>query len=884
MQHCGMPRSELAPGKGQSLPARSGNMPDRYLYDHVSTSEGGINSLLSPLLLPKNTLAWAINATIRGGYIQPRPPLLKQTITYPSSAVQTAVESGYFQGAGYYRPDFGSQQLVAQISGRIFTFTPQSADTWACVEITIAGDPNSATATQAWMNQAEKWLIITDGSSKLPLFWDGTALRRSYGPSVVLATVTTVDLPGPNEIGTLVAATLTAPWTGPFNVPVLFNGEFYQTIQNSGTTVEYTVKLTNIHAPAATNVSIGAQIILRNDVYGYSTATNVFYAISGPLFPSGWAFIFTADLALGIQIGDRIIADSRLCEVVDIGPPNASNHAAFNCNVISPLPSSGYNYGQNRLISRASATSPNVVIGTTTAIFAVPAVGSKVDVLINVPYTGMSGAIVWIGDDQYTIENVPPPPPSVILYLLNLTDAGAIAGLPKPILSVPELPAGRMGAYGLRHQTMCLTDGISFLYGDTVGGPSGTQANNYRDAVLKTTENDFLDSRGSFKLPTAGETIASMTFTAILDAAYGQGPLQIGTQSTIFTCAVPTNQADWAALENPIVTETLIGKGPQGQNSTLLANSDTLFRSTDGIGSLVYARREFITNWGNTPISSEVYRAIVQDNLALLNVGSAVSFDNRLLHTNKPTTTAFGICHQGALALNFDPVSSLKSKTESCWESLWTGTNTLQYITGTFSNTERCLLFAYDETLGAIQLWEQLRSQSSQYQDYGIGPSPIQWSFETAAIFKPNERDKSLPIVRLNNGRIHVANVIGDVHIKVQYRPDFWPCWIDWHEFDICSNVDAGNANSRPGYYDPIGLGQPSSASCEEGNNRPFRSGRFFQVRVNVTGKCTVMGLDFSAVPEPTIEFPAPKCEAHPCSDIVCSLQDDYAYNLNRAQ
>lgn len=872
-------------------------MGDRYLYDSLSTAEGGINSLLSPQLLPRNTLAWSVNATIRGGYIQPRPPLFQQTITYPSDSVRSAVEGGYFQGAGYYRPDYGSQQLVAQISGRLFTFTPQSADTWLCAEITIPGDPNSSTATQAWMNQAEKWMIITDGSAKLPIFYDGATTRRSYGPSVVLATTKAIGtFPDPRVIGEIITVELTAPYTGPFNVPVLFNNEFYQPISSPSTS--YQVILTNQTAVNGSVVPQGSQIVVRSGIIG-----NV---VVGGSMPANYPTIIKLSSVAGLSRGMTVmitagaatttvnpVTSFAINSIHPVGygdgyialdpilppgqPPGAASRLAYfgTITIATTTPSGAV--AQLYI----SSTSPDVIIGNTTLLFSNPEIGSDVTVSIDAQYSGPDGQSVWIGSSQYLIRSGPEAPASASLNLINLSDTADAGGaIPaEDILSVPELPAGRMGAYGLGHQCMCLTDGISFLYGDTVGGPSGTQANNYRDAVLKTTENDFLDSRGSFKLPTSGETIQSMTFTAILDAAYGQGPLQIGTQSTIFTCAVPTNQADWAALENPIVTETLIGKGPLAQNSTILANSDTIFRAPDGIGSLVYARREFITNWGNTPISTEVYRALSPDNVALLSVASAVTFDNRFLHTNRPTSGPSGIYHKGTVALNFDPVSSLKSKAASCWESLWTGTNTLQYIFGTFNNVDRCLLFAYDEVSGAIQLWDQLKSETAQYKDNG--ETDIEWSFETACIFKPQERDKSMPIVRLWNGRMHVSNIVGDVNIKVFYRPDFWPCWIKWNEFDLCATVDTSNTNSRPGYLDPIGFGEPSGTDCESGNNRPMRSGRFFQIRVEVTGKCTIMGMDFAAVPEPTIHFPAPKCEAYDCQTLVCSNESDYAYNMN---
>src|SRR5690349_10820212 len=105
----------------------------------------GINSDLPPILLPKDTLSWSTNATLRGGYPRPRPPRFLKTLTYPNDEVKTLFTStGFFQGAGYYRPDFGAAQLIVAISGRLFALT-EITDSWSVAEITVPGDPNLST-------------------------------------------------------------------------------------------------------------------------------------------------------------------------------------------------------------------------------------------------------------------------------------------------------------------------------------------------------------------------------------------------------------------------------------------------------------------------------------------------------------------------------------------------------------------------------------------------------------------------------------------------------------------------------------------------------------------------------------------------------------------
>lgn len=876
-------------------------MPEKLLYDFLATLEGGINSDPATILLPKNVAAWTINSTLRGGFAKPRPPIFLRAPVYPNADVQAVVETGFYQGGGFYRPDFGDSQLVAQISGRLFAFSI-NANVVIVSEITVPGDPNDATTGQVWMWQAEKWLIITDGSAKLPIFYDGVISRRSSGPSVLLGTVSAVDLAGPNPIGTVITATLTTAYTGAYNVAVLFNGEYYQTVVNSAVDPDgnavYDAIISSIGSPAGVLVPAGADVVVQPGFLGQVTTNQgaSFMTLNEPCDPGpfgGNSFLVYYTVTLTVPRASASLMDqavqvrfynpqfpqaTQVAWTVTGGTDLTTNSSAIvtrtlrtlaGCFVrnggvfqgFNPALNTGGNIHPGSFILDATNTSPQFILGKTAAAFTTP--GAPTVIQLTAPYTGTPNQLVWINNVPYTLSQATTTPVGGFLSLINLSDTQVIPFAPEfgfdlEILSVPELPAGRMGAYGLGHVAMSLVDGISFIYGDAVGGPSGTQATNYRDSVLRTTENTFMVGGGSFRIPNSGEIITSITFTAILDAAYGQGPLLLGTPTAIFSCDVPTDRALWIALTNPILTEVLIGKGPLAQNSTIPANSDTLFRTTEGLGSLIFGRRDFET-WGNTPISSEMNRTVSRDLRSLLSYGSGVTFDNRYLSTAAPQVSTQGVFHIGTLALNFDPVSSLRGKAPSIWESLWVGTNVLQYIVGRFGPEERCFQFTFNQIESKIELYEQLRTDGGEYFDNGT--DRIEWVVETPCIFKPEARSQDIPMVRLMNGKLHLSEIVGRVHIKVQYRPDFWPCWVDWHEFDLCATVDPENPNSHPGYRTPVGLGEPSPTPCEAANNRPMRSARFFQLRLEFTGQCVFMGGEFAAVPEPTINFPAPHCD-----------------------
>lgn len=826
-------------------------MAEQFLYDFLDAFIGGVNSDLPPIKLPKDVCAWTTNCTLRGGYPKPRPPRFRKTLTFPNTDVENAVLTGFFQGGGWYRPDFGQSQLIAAISGRLYSFTEIGAG-WTVADITVPGDPNLSTTNQVWMNQAEKWLIVTDGSDQLPIFYDGATSRRSYGASVVLAT-TTAGWVVP-DVGTSVTVTLTANYDGPYGIPVITNGEFYQLNPTTGGGGGNPI-LKNLTGTPGANIPTGSDIVVRSGIAGV-LAANSTTVVSG----SG-RFRHTATLHLtGVfshPNGTSIILQGLYYTGNTIPVQfSVTSGSGTNTIVVARFPdlssSQPIQFLAGTFVTLASAP-PDVVVATTTADATTPPVDGTTEAAVTPSYTGPADQLVWIGSAQFTITAGSGPGASNQVSLLNLTDTGSDPVAGQDILSVPELPAGRMGAYGLGHQAMSLVDGLSYIYGDTVGGPSGTPANNYRDAVLKTTENTFLEGGGSFRVPSAGEAITSMTFTAILDAAYGQGPLEIGTASGIFTCAVPSDRATWIALENPILTQALIGEGPLAQDSTVLANSDTFFRSTEGLGSLIFGRRNFET-WGNTPISTEMNRIVELDDRSLLNWSSAVTFDNRLLHTATPSTVSQGTSHAALMALNFDPVSSLRGKAPSIWESVWDGLNVLRVITGQFNGTKRCFMFVTNAS-GQLELWEQLRSDSPQFYDNGT--DRITYTVETPCIFKPEERSDKMPMVRLVNGKIHVDKLRGNVEITVQFRPDYSTTWQDWITLNISDTT-------APGYLTPLGLGEPPVTPCNAPNNRVLRSGRFFQIRFIVTGQCVLMGSEFAAVPEQTVVFPPPNCGTIP--------------------
>lgn len=537
----------------------------------------------------------------------------------------------------------------------------------------------------------------------------------------------------------------------------------------------------------------------------------------------------------------------------------------FNDGALTPL------FFDGTTSLRSNYGVPGNFTDTVATAFTIPIINGTVS--ITLANTGGVDVFIAVGTiltiqnaGQFLVTDVSASPTFATVNQ-NASSTGRTIGVGNGvswIKSGSQLPPGRMGVYGMGRNWVCLVDGKQFLASDLVGGSSGTAANNYRDAVLQITENIYLAGGGNFTVPGSVGDITFMAFTATLDASLGQGPLQVGTAQGVFSCNAPVDRLTWQDLTNPILTESLISFGGLSQNATVLANGDLLFRSEDGIRSLILARRDFST-WGNVPISREVDPELAKDQANLLIFGSAVVFDNRLLMTARPIGSAHGVYHKELVALNFDPISSLRGKAPSVYDGIWSGLQVLQLITGRFANIQRTFAFTINSFSDTLEVWEILKSADTAVSDDDTGTDrPVAWSMESASLFNYPQNDPRFHMLKcLKDGEIYVDELRGPVHFEVLYKPDQWPCWVPWFQWDECStgtNVDV----NKPAFKPRMGLGEPDSGLCDPYNNRVLREGYTFQVKILITGHCTFKGARFKCVTVPDIPFATQNC-AKPC-------------------
>jgi len=419
--------------------------------------------------------------------------------------------------------------------------------------------------------------------------------------------------------------------------------------------------------------------------------------------------------------------------------------------------------------------------------------------------------------------------------------------------SLSQVPVGNIMCYAMGRLAVTLPDRQSFRIGDLVFGPSGSVGNNYRDAILYFTENNFLNEGGDliarvFGAPSAYGPITCMKAVAMENTQLGQGPMIIGTPNVMFTAQLPFDRTTWKNLANPLLTVNPI-IGPISQDGTVLINADLWYRSLDGIRSYIIGLRDFNAGWGNTPQSAEVNETLSYDTENLLEFGSGVLFDNRLMHTVSPAQSPHGVWHRGLAVVDFNLISRLTSSANPAWEGIWTGLRILKIITGLVNQKPHCFVWALSDA-DTIELWEM-----DLQRRHDGNNTPIVRSMDLPSY---NCGD-GFAMKRLDTGELFIDEVRGDFSINVLYRSDQNPCWQPWDSFSSCAadrDCSVGTptcrppSNSQPQFRSKLKLHTPADA-FDKINQRMYRTGYEFQPRLECTGDFDIKQLRIGAFSEP---------------------------------
>jgi len=410
-----------------------------------------------------------------------------------------------------------------------------------------------------------------------------------------------------------------------------------------------------------------------------------------------------------------------------------------------------------------------------------------------------------------------------------------------------EIPVAKQMAYYMGR--IWLANGREYVAGDIIYNPdSGSSALGFRDSILKMTENTYIAEGGAFSVPVSAGNITGLKPIANINTALGQGELIVFTEGAVFATLVPQDRAQWKNTTQPLQRMIQLAQGCFSQSSIVNVNEDLFYRANDGIRSLAFSVRNS-GQWGNTPISNEMERILPNDAQAFLHYASGVNFDNRLLMTCVPGVTRnHGNYFKALAALDFDLITSMGEKSPPAWEGIWTGLNFLKIVTVKHNGIERCFGYVLNSE-AKIEIWELTKDA---YHDYnGSEDVRIQWSIEYRSMDFRNKFD----LKQLFSGDLFFDQLRDTVDFDVDFRPDSYPCWIDWDNWTECSKNsmcadEFGTCVTLPNYqeqYRPMRqLVQPTDA-FDPILKTQYRKGYEFQVRLTVVGRCRAKQLRINA-------------------------------------
>lgn len=431
-------------------------------------------------------------------------------------------------------------------------------------------------------------------------------------------------------------------------------------------------------------------------------------------------------------------------------------------------------------------------------------------------------------------------------------------GLVNPGVSDPnnELPSAR--AMVNHAQRTWYAYGRGYAGSDIVANQaSGSAAFDYRDSVLKLTENPVAYGGDAFIVPTAAGNIRGLAYAANLDTALGQTDLYVFTRRAVYACSAPVTRTDWTAtaLSNmPLQKVALVKGGSYSDRCIVPVNGDLFFQSPpNGDIRSVQASIRYFGQWGNVPLSTNINRLTQFNDRSLLHDSTGILYGNRLFESALPIVTPAGTAHQALSMLDFDVISTFQKRKPPAWEGVWDvsgGPYILQLFEGDFGGRERAFAVVWSTLRSAIEVWE-IRDDL-RFED-GEGRVTRQIEFPAYPFGDP------FGLKELVGGELWFDKLLGDVFVEVWYRPDSYACWQKWWAFEKCAAKDCREDIDNPcseGYPDypkplfcesdaiPVTFPTPVfPASVPSADGRPANLGYQFQVKLVVKGWARIRGL-----------------------------------------
>lgn len=404
-----------------------------------------------------------------------------------------------------------------------------------------------------------------------------------------------------------------------------------------------------------------------------------------------------------------------------------------------------------------------------------------------------------------------------------------------------EIPTGTIMAYGMG-RVVVIVNQRDVAFGDLFGSHITEDP---ADSLILFTERNYLAEGFDAALPVQNGIATGLAFFPQLDTSTGNGQLLAFSERGASSFFMSLPRELWKTSQFQIFA--LLTTGLRGHRSIATVNEDLWFRAEDGTRSYRQARSE-ASGWAHIPLSTNVRQFLEPDPKRLLQFCSAIYFSNRYIVTTSPYWNHRRPLHDGFVVVDFDILSSFGTRFKPAWEGHWTipDNKISQIIQGEFNGVPRTFVFGVDE-LGHNQLYELSENDLDDWDGQSVEWELVSRMFDFTKLSQQSNPFTESDLYDADLWIREVAQSVGisPMHsIQTFYRPDDYPEWIPWKQFDArtlqmigrAGSVDnAGLPTIRAGFRPRISFGKPQNAT-DKNTRRNTRRGFQFQVKFKGTG------------------------------------------------
>jgi hypothetical protein len=167
-----------------------------------------------------------------------------------------------------------------------------------------------------------------------------------------------------------------------------------------------------------------------------------------------------------------------------------------------------------------------------------------------------------------------------------------------------------------------------------------------------------------------------------------------------------------------------------------------------------------------------------------LSISTDNSLTNGMSGTLVVESKGANVIHKALAILDFNSVSGVGGKSNPAWDGIWTGLNFHHVVSGFFGKQEKAYVFTFDGDSNN-GVWEITRDQTFDFD--GDSRISISSTLET----KSFEFNSQFSLKQLQNLSLWVSDIQGEVTINVDYRPDNYPCWVNWGTATRCAEISS---------------------------------------------------------------------------------------------